>query len=174
VTNLVLMELPLSVTAQTTVEDLIRASTPDLSDGQDVVRQAGWSPEHNDMVFIEMTPEQAAMPRDITQAMQRLAGCLQPGPPVKLEWPDDEDARPAVARADAEVAELARRTGYPVYSDDRFFRAMLAQTGLTSFGTVALLMALRQSGVIDDTEREKTLETLSARGPLGLPSTPSA
>ena len=173
-TDLVLMELPLSVTARATVEDLIRATIPDLLEGQDVVRQVQWSPEHNEMVVIEMTPEQAAVPRDIAQAMQRLAGRLQPGPPVKVEWPNDDDAHPAVARAYAEVAEVARRTGYPVYSDDRFFRAMLTSAGIRTFGTVALLTALRQSDVLDDAKLATALTTLNERGALGLPSPPAA
>jgi hypothetical protein len=171
VTDLVLVELPLSVIAQATVEDLIRAATPHLSQGQEVVRQVRWSPEHNDMVFIEMTPEEAAVPRNIAQAMQRLAGRLQPGPPVKDEWPDDDDAHLAVARAYAEVTELARRTGYPVYSDDRLFRAMLSGAGIASFGTVALLMALHQNNVIDAAQLATAMKTFDERGALGLPPT---
>jgi len=56
---------------------------------------------------------------------------------VKVEWPDDDEAHPAVGRAYAEIVELARRTDYPVYSDDRVFRAMLAGAGIATFGTVA-------------------------------------
>lgn len=169
---MVLTELPLSVTAQATVEDLIRATTPDLSQGQKVVRQVRWSPEHNEMVLIEMTPEEAAVPRNTAQAMQRLAGRLQPAPPAKMEWPGNEEARPAVARAYAEVAELARQTGYPVYSDDRFFRAMLAGAGIATFGTVALLKTLRQNEVISEAQFSTAIASLDERGALGLP--PSA
>jgi len=168
-TDMVLMELPLSVTAQATVEDLIYATTPDLSEGQDVVRQVRWSPEQKEIVFVEMTAEQAAVPRDTAQAMQRLAGRLQPAPPSKVEWPNDEEVQPAVVRAYAEVAELARRTGYPVYSDDRFFRAMLARAGIVTFGTVALLKSLRRNEVISTAQFSTAMASLDQRGALGLP-----
>ena len=172
ITDLVFTELPLSITAQATVEDLIRASTPDLAEGQEVVRQLRWSHEHNDMVPTELTPEQAAKPRNVVRAMQRLAVRLQPGPPVK---PDraDEDTDPSVARAYAEVVELAQRTRYPVYADDRYFRLMLGRAGITSFGTMALLTALHQSNVIDDAQFAEARTTLSERGAAGLCAAPS-
>jgi hypothetical protein len=173
-TQKVLEEFPLSVTAQATSEDLIRATTPDVSEGQEVVRQVHWSPEHNEMVFVEMTPEQAAVPRNVAQAMQRLAGRLQPGPPVSVEQPDAEESRPAVVRTYAEVFELARQTGYPVYSDDRFFRSMLSDAGVATFGTVALWMALREDNIITEEQFTDAVKRLHERGALGLPPSGSS
>jgi hypothetical protein len=79
-----------------------------------------------------------------------------------------------VARTYAEVFELARQTGSPVYSDDRFFRSMLSDAGIATFGTVALLLALRQDSVITEEQFTDAVGRLRERGALGLPSSGSS
>jgi hypothetical protein len=166
--ELVLAELPLSITAQATVEDLIQATMPTVSTGEEVARQVTWDPAANDIAIIEMPAEQAAAGRTTARAMQQLAVRLQPAPGVELPNLNEEGADSPVVRAYPEIAELARQAGYTVYSDDRWFRKALAVGGVPSFGTVSLLEALRRSHAIDDAQHAAALQALRARGALGI------
>lgn len=172
VTAAVLAEFPLSVVAPAAIEDLIRATMPDLSEGQDVVRQLRWIPETKQMVSIELTPEEAAAPRKVAEAMQRLAGRLHPSPPLRLASDDDTESadRSPVIQAYVEVTELARVTGYPIYTDDRLFRQMLASAGIPCFGTLAVLSALRDAGAVSPAAFDTAMETLADRGVQGIPT----
>lgn len=167
-TDVALSELPLSMTAHATIEDLIQATMPPMSSGDDVVRQVGWDSAADKMVVIETTPEEAETARNIARLMQQTAGRLQPAPRVEVPRLEEEAADLPVVRAYAEIAELAQ-IGHMVYTDDRWFRATLATAGIASFGSVALLAALRKSHVIDDAQHTAALATLRSRGALGLP-----
>jgi hypothetical protein len=46
---------------------------------------------------------------------------------------------------------------------------MLMGAGIVAFGTGALLMALRESGIIDEAQFTTARNTLVERGALGLP-----
>jgi hypothetical protein len=167
----VLAEFPLSQKAQATLDDLIRAVTLDLSRGEETAKQIGWDPQAGRPIAIEISAEDAQAPRRAAEAMQRLAARLETAaspPPLDPPAGWQSDRVSTIARAYAETAEAARRSGCPVYADDRFFRSLLTDGGVPCFGTIALLRSLRESGAISAHAYDAALERLRERSVVGL------
>lgn len=177
ITEAVLAEFLLSRKAQATLDDLIRAVTSDLSAGEETALQIGWDPEACKPIAIEMTAEQARVPRRAAEAMQRIAARLDTAAtPALVEQLGDEqtDQVSTVARAYTETFDAAWRAARPVYADDRYFRRLLAENGVPCFGTVALLRSLQESGAISEEAYVAALACLHERGSIGVARTPEA
>lgn len=166
-----LAEFPLSQKAQATLDDLIRAVTFDLSQGEERAARIGWDPQSRRPIAIEISAEEAQAVRRNVEAMQQIAARLETAAsPPSLDQPNGDPAGAStVARAYAETFEAARRTGCPVYADDRFFRRLLAEAGVPCFGTLALLRSLRDSGAVSAETYEAAVARLRERGGAGLP-----
>jgi hypothetical protein len=63
---------------------------------------------------------------------------------------------------------LALRSGRPVYSDDRFVREVARSLEIPTFGTLALVDALRAQKLIDEDARREVRLALSRRGAWGV------
>jgi hypothetical protein len=85
----------------------------------------------------------------------------------------------AVARTYPETAQAAQRASCSVYADDRYFRRLLADNGVPSFATVALLRSLHEAGAISN-DAHATALALPSRpqwhrcDPAGLTDAPMA
>ena len=65
----------------------------------------------------------------------------------------------------------ARRLGLPIYSDDREIRRRARAAGLRAFGTIAVLDALAERGIISLDERGAARRALLGTQALGVPVT---
>jgi hypothetical protein len=170
ISDVVPTEYPLSLTARATTEDLIRATTNDLTGSRNTLHQAAWDAANDDLVILEMPAEDAQAPRRRAQVMQQLAVGLTT--PPEFSWVeasgDDSVEGSVIARIYTETVELARHAKCAIYSDDRLFRSLLSQEGISCFSTLALLHSLRDAGVLDDHGHADALSRLRERGALGL------
>jgi hypothetical protein len=168
IVDAVLAELPLSMVTPLVLVDLIRATTPSPSATQDVVLRLVWNEDLGDMTIVEMPPEVAALPQRVAERMQQIAGRLQPSPPLDPQRLAGQEIGGVTGRIYAEIAELAGLTGCPVYTDDRFLRSALEGSGVATIGTLGVLGALRQRGVISEEEWVAAVETLREANALGI------
>jgi hypothetical protein len=169
-TDTVLAEFPLSEKTQSTLDDIIRAVTVDLSSGSGTANQVAWDSASGNPVWIEQSAEDARAPKRAAERMRRIAARLQTSRTLTPFDDADERAEGAslVARAYIETVDAARRANRPVYSDDRSFRKSLADAGIKTFGTLALLRALTDTGAISEAAQRDALERLRERRTLGL------
>ena len=167
VVDAVLAEFPLSFVAPATLEDVTQASAFRLPGNQDEPHlQARWDTEAGEMVLTEVTAEEAQRPRQVAEAMRRLATRLQLSQDQLS--PSASDTRNITARIYSESAELARTSGLAVYTDDRFFRRLLLAAGVPAFGTVAVLATLAHAGVLSPDQHAAATHALRKRGALGI------
>lgn len=167
VADVVLRELPMSVYTPATATDLIQATMPDLSGGQETVQQLRWDAQKGEMITVEMSAQEARQPVAVAESIQGLLGRLQtppPQPPVQRSGTHSQ-----IALAYAELTELAGLTGFPIYTDDRFLRRLLATLAIPAFGTVALLQALNADGSIGADAVAEAFSRLRDRGAIGVP-----
>jgi len=71
----------------------------------------------------------------------------------------------------ASTMAVARRLGLPIYSDDRFIRMTARREGIPAFGTLALIDALADRGILDQSERVAIRRALLRSGAWGVRST---
>ena len=162
-----LTEYPLSQKPQATLDDIIHAVSLDLTQGQERVMHFAWDLETDQPLVTEMTRDQAEAPRRAAEAMQRIATRLHTTPaPVDSEA--SATGRDVIQRSYAEAVTAAQAASCPVYTDDRFFRRAMADSGVPMFGTLAVIQALFQSGALGESGYRHALARLRERGALGL------
>jgi hypothetical protein len=165
ISDMALAEFPLSLTAMSTIEDLIQAATGNLTRRDKPMQQAAWDPQTRDLVFIETPAEDVLAIQQAIQTMQQLATRLHTSREFSSGEAtcEDFDESSVVARIYSETTDIARDARCAVYSDDRLFRRLLAQTGTPCFSTLALLQVLRDNGTLDDEAHADAVNQLRVR-----------
>jgi hypothetical protein len=144
---------------------LTRAAAADLEEGRyDLTRtpgtvlSVGYDPARDVLVAHEASAaEQYRLARrvqEITDAARDATVTANPHPehfPVSMD--------PAWVSS----LELAAQTQAPLWSDDTVIRAIAAHSGIPAFGTIALLHALMEEGVLPDTLRDDVQALAAAR-----------
>jgi hypothetical protein len=161
--------LPGSVVVTETLEDAdASARTPGKPWGQTVHMPSG------EVGIREIPDSERAEDEALSERLLELARTLEvipsrgddPDAQLVSLW-DDSDERPEF-RALIGTLLAARRTGRPIYSDDRFIRAGARSLGLDAFGTLALVDALAERKLVDDGIRRAVRRALAVRGGWGV------
>lgn len=174
VERLVRAALPGSVIVQETLEDAdLAASGPGAA--RSPTATAGYDPESDRAFFREIPAHEAEASQREIQAMLRIARALE-AEPARGEGLDEKlaallDEDDGVDRAWKPfigTVLLAHRIKRPVFSDDRWIRQFAREHGVEAFGTIALLDALTDQGVISAEQRTASRLRLAERGGWGL------
>jgi hypothetical protein len=169
--------LPQAVVSQAVLEDASFAARDVVpGDPAHEMTHVSWDEEHDQPIFIRTDPETVAAQRERVGRVFRLAGELTKEADVDKEHPtrfDDygegfEGAAKLVAATIPSTLAVAERLGLPVYSDDRVVRLVARNEGLPAFGTVALLDAMADRGLISHEQRLAARAFLRQEGGLGL------
>ena len=130
--------------------------------------------------ILEENPETVTRVRDVQKAADQVAGRLTVSPDQPTD-DDDELGRlmskngvRAPLAAFASALLTARTHALPVFSDDRVVRAYARALGLPAFGTIALIEAAHQRGLIALAESEALLAALLDLGVWGVALDPDA
>jgi hypothetical protein len=160
IVNRVLAEFPHSRKAFSVTNDLLKSTLGDRSLGREDVTTLHWDQERGTPVIIEMTAEAAAAPRRAAQRMLAIAQRLETAPLGPSEGGEDGEGQ--IAAIYRETVEISKSSRVAVYTDDRCFRRALRAEGIPTFGSVAMLAALADSGAITGVEASEALAKLSA------------
>jgi len=170
-TETLLGVLPGSQIASETLEDADAAveSLP-AQGGHEMVQD----PDTGALVeFREHTKESSERLRAVSEGMLKLAQEFIVAPGVgpatepRLREAHDKAERRGWRAVVAGMA-LAQRLGLPLYSDDRWIRRAARGLGIETFGTVALIAALAQKGVLQPKQRLVIRQRLAGSGAWGI------
>ena len=159
----VLAEFPHSRKAFSVTNDLLKSTLADRTLGREEVTTLHWDQEHGAPVIGEMSAEMAAAPRRAAERMLAIAQRLETAAVTTPEEGGDS-AEGQIAAIYSETQRVAKSSESAIYSDDRCFRRALRAEGIPTFGTVALLVALAESGAISDEEASQGLAALRETG----------
>jgi hypothetical protein len=177
VTTAIEQALPRSVVTNATLQDVDYAGV-DAAEGRTEQEQAlAWNEELQQPVLLVRDPEEVARERQRVRDVLARARELEAVPEVVAE---------RATRFDGAVPEIrdlesmgravlfgslatAERLGLPLYSDDRVIRVLAHQAGLPTFGTLAIVEALAERGLLEDDAKNRARETLLAAGAIELP-----
>jgi hypothetical protein len=134
----------------------------------------------SDQRFIrERSPEEVQAEREaITRAVE-IAQSLQvepdidPGRPTQIDelLRGDGDERALAFITWPATLAVAERHHRPIFSDDRFVRVHARRAGVLSFGTLALLDALHERGMLTAEQRRAARAALRQSGAMGVGAT---
>jgi hypothetical protein len=162
--------LPGSLIANQTLEDADAAASGLGPSGSEI----GYDPDAGQAFRKEISSEEVQAERAAVERSLALAKSLDVQPPL---GPDTENEFVDLM-ADDGVADawkvlvgtflLARRTKQPIFSDDRAVRQLARDQGIATFGTLSLLDALADRGLLSPEDRAAARAHLAARGAWGL------
>lgn len=165
--------LPGSLIVQDTLDDADAAASA-VTATKPPTATAGYDPETGHAFIREISPEESEIDRRRTEGMLRLAKELE----VEAAVGEDSDERLVTVLEDDGVDRawkpfvgtllLAQQSKRPIFSDDRWIRQFAREHGVESFGTVSLLDALADQGVISAEGRTAARRRLAASGGWGL------
>lgn len=159
----ILAEFPHSARPDAVTADLLQ-TMPEGRDDEEKGMTVGWDLDTEQPVVQEMSPDQAALPGLRARAMLALAQRLKVAPGAVPQ----REGKLGVAEVYLEVAVLAQEDGRAVYTDDRCLRENLAAKGIESFGTIAVLSHLKETGAITTEEHHQARTSLIERGAFDL------
>lgn len=144
---------------------LTRAAASDLEQGRyDLTRapgtvlSVGYDPARDVLVAHGASAaEQHQLARRVQEIIDAARDATVTPDPLPQHFPVSMD--PAWISS----LELAAQAPAPLWSDDTVIRAIAAQSGIPAFGTVALLHALIEEGILPDTLREDIQALAAAR-----------
>jgi tetratricopeptide (TPR) repeat protein len=165
--------LPGSVIANSTLEDADHGASAVMGDGATGTIHYDAATGH--AVMADIPAEEAERARLRGRGMLALAKTIETIPDHTPEAAGDP-WNDALARGDLHdefmswpaTLAVARRTGLPIYSDDRSIRLSARQDGLRAFGTLALLDTLVDRGLLDGHARADARRVLLASGAEGV------
>jgi hypothetical protein len=111
----------------------------------------GWDPRTGRAVVTAISDEEAER---LARRAQRLAGFAEAV--ARMPWPELRhfpDA-PSTMTQWLSGLDLAKERGWAYWSDDAVLRSLAHQSGVASFGTVALLRVLREEGRLSSSEAD--------------------
>jgi hypothetical protein len=165
--------LPGSLIVQESLEDADLAATGPTA-AKPPAATAGYDPESGRAFIRETSGEEAELDRRRVEGMLRITKKLG----VEAARGEGVDEKLAATLDDEKIARawkpfigtvlLAQRTKRPIFSDDRWIRQFAREHGIEAFGTVALLDALTNQGVITADQRRAARLRLAASGGWGL------
>lgn len=130
--------------------------------------------------IVEENPETVRRVREVQTAADEVAGRLTVSPD-RADGDDDKlgsllsrDGVHGPMAAVASALLTARTHGLPVFSDDRMVRAYARALGLQAFGTIALIEAAQQRGLIDPAETAAFVGAVLDLGVWGAALQPAA
>jgi hypothetical protein len=166
---------PASVISNSTLEDADHAA---IEAAGERAGEMGYDRESERRYLVECDPDRVA--RDQARAGFALALARELGtafdaePGSEERWAQlltgEEALRPQIATW-ASTMSVAHRRRLPVFSDDRFIRMAARREGIPTFGTIALLDALTDRGMLTEEERLIARRQLLHDGAWGLRST---
>lgn len=166
--------LPLSHVPHAVLEDADDTQTKPERPGEPGLTM-GYDPDAGRAIVTETPSARIARDADRAAALlalaQQLDVAFDADPDSDERWSrmvTDESDLPRQLGTVAATLSVAARVDLPVFSDDRFVRALARQDGLRSFGTVALLDALADREMISADERESARRVLLTIGAHGL------
>jgi tetratricopeptide (TPR) repeat protein len=165
--------LPGSLIVNETLEDADSAATG-LSRGGRSETEMGYDPDAGQAYIENVAAEEVTRQRLRAEGMLRLAKefDIQPGPGDGVDQdlveilhdPEEPHAwKPFIG-----TVMLAQRTKRPIFSDDRWVRQFAREHGIKAFGTLALLDALADRGIISADERMHARLRLAASRAWGV------
>lgn len=163
--------LPASLLAESAYADAVRdVARPEGEERGEI----GYDPDADQLLVgarsrseLEREEARAAGTLEFAKGFTTRADRDPERPDVYDELLADSDM-PAATRAWPATLVLARRTGLPVFSDDRYVRLSAHQMGLRSFGTLTLIDVLAERGMLTGEQRRATRRRLYATGCWGL------
>ncbi|MGH2944847.1 MAG: PIN domain-containing protein [Solirubrobacteraceae bacterium] len=173
VRDLLLSTLPGSVIANCSFDDADRAAT--AVGGDRPAGTVGYDTAADRAVVTSIAEDAAERDRLRREGMLALAKSLTKRPDHVPEaagdpWNDAvaQDKLRGELSTWAATMAVARREDLPIYSDDRHVRLSARSDGLRAFGTVALLDALADRGLLDEDTRARARRRLLASGAEGV------
>ena len=164
--------LPASVIAQATLDDAASALVAFESDDGERYELAFTG--QGEVVGFAWPEDIAARDAVRGKGMLELARSFQVLANVSPDHPDELDAYLAQKKVDPAIGSwpatiiVGRRENVAVYSDDRVVRLSARQAGLPSFGTVALLQAMRDEEILEHSLVREARMLLMRSGGLGV------
>lgn len=149
--------------ARSTLDDLM--ATADALRLESTTTMA-WDPRGERPVLIEIEQEAAERRHfEADDLLDRVRHC---------QVRDDPEAPAEDVRAAAILApfELARREKVPLWSDDPAVRQLARNEGVDAFGTVALLLALRQAAYLEDDDIDRATASMVRAKLVDIPFKP--
>jgi tetratricopeptide (TPR) repeat protein len=127
-----------------------------------------WNIEAEQPLLVEHDPKiEGEVASAVRELAARLRSCDRVAvPTIELDGRAFELERFGVQ---LDAIEAARRTGATLYCDDRVLRAMARQAGVRTFGTIALLKALRDVGDLSETAHGQAFQELRRNFVADLP-----
>ena len=165
--------LPGSSIVNETLEDADSAVTGPSSPGRSAT-ELGYDPDAGRPFVEHIAAEEVERQSLRAQGMLRLAKelDLQPaagdGVDEELVSLLNDQEGPRAWKPFLGTVMLAQRTERPVFSDDRWIRQFAHEHGIKAFGTLALLDALRDKGIISAEERTRARLRLAASQAWGV------
>jgi hypothetical protein len=167
-----------SVVPLAVLDDAARAADGPIPDEQGEVLEIGWDPLADEPRKTVYSADEVDRQRRSLQGVLKIAQELivednvDPDAASRFDelFPEEEDARHQAVATVAATLIVADRLQLPVYSDDRFVRALARGAGLPTFGTFALLDALVDRGRLDEGEKDLARRRLRLSGAHGLPA----
>jgi hypothetical protein len=170
VANRIGQALPGSLIATQTLEDADAAA----SGGGPAASEIGYDPA-TQRAFMRTAPEQEIEhQRSSIDSALNVAKALDVRAPVQSG--DEDQLSNVIDNPDfatpwqvfAATVLTARQLQRPVYSDDRWIRVFARALGVRAFGTVALVDAMRDRGLLSAKERGASRLRLAEKGAWGL------
>jgi tetratricopeptide (TPR) repeat protein len=177
VVNAVVSALPGSVLPQAILDDVIAWGDGPIANPDGEQMFLGWDAASQSprvtIVPADETARQRASARGVHELAQRLipvpnGDAAKPGRfDELLEVGKQGDVPPSFMSWPATFA-VAAGLGRAIFSDDRYIRLQARRSDLPAFGTVALLRALAERGMLDGAVVERSVRRLRASGAVGL------
>ena len=173
--------LPTSRLPQAVLDDLdMEAASPGPRDTDDGPALTVGYDSQTDRGTITETPAEAA--RGERDRMETALALAKDFPAAYDAAPESTERWAAVLMAEAPpprqlatvaaTIAVAKRLGLPVFSDDRVVRGIARHEGLRTFGTVGLLDALAERGLLARDARHEARRQLLSHGAWGVRAQP--
>jgi tetratricopeptide (TPR) repeat protein len=178
-TTTLLGALPGSVVPLSVLADADSAAHQPRGEEDEEQMFAGWDPVADRPRVTVADPEWVARDRFRSDGTLALARRLREVPDTVAEQPTkydsliEETGDQRALLTWAASYSVAERTGFPLYSDDRYIRVLARREGISTFGTVALLEALTERGQLSQEAHAIARRRLRASGGLGVAPTQS-
>ncbi|EHN10566.1 hypothetical protein PAI11_25850 [Patulibacter medicamentivorans] len=166
-------ELPASVVSQACLDDCSDAAgtlTDRDSEQRYHLEDDGFHVTNLGRDYLDRERARLTEALEIARTLQVLPN-LDPGHPDRYDDLIDEVHGSRPFDTVATTLLVSRRTGLPIFSDDRTVRRLARSEGIETFGTLALIDAMRQVGTLTDDEAIEVRRQLVRDGALGIRAT---
>lgn len=175
-TRTIVTSLPGAIVPLAVLQDADQASQQTVRDAEEQMF-AGWDPVAERPTVTVLDADWIARDRSRAEGVLSLARRLRDVPdtnaaePTKYDEVINQTTEQPALRAWAATYAVATRSGFPLYSDDRYIRAQARRDGIATFGTIGLLEALVERGRLDPGDYDVIRRRLRASGAIGIAPT---